>query len=170
MNVNNQLATLAYSSPDEVGFVCPNYPPGMPLTVTVATSAGESGPVSGTVQEVSPRILELRHPGSFEAPGERDFTMSSRPAEPGSEIVVLATGLGEAPAIRLATRVLFGGLEADSESIEADLGRPGVYAIRARVPEALPDGAIPVSLKIVSSIGVAATSNSVPAVIEHSVR
>lgn len=163
VHVNGQLAPVVYSSSGELGFVCPSFSPGTPLIVTVETGAGESAPVRGAIQEVSPRILELRHPGSSEAPGERDFTMSSWPARPGGEIVVLATGLGPD---RAAARLRFGDIESDAESIEADPDRPGVYAIHARIPQGLQAGAAPVTVKVVSSSGVEETSNSVRAVIE----
>ena len=114
--------------------------------------------------EVSPRILRLIHPDSRLVLA-RDFTESSSPAQPGDEVVLLATGLGGSPAMYGATvRVRFGATQARVSAVTAS-EEPGVYAVRVIVPDVPSAGDVPVELLVTASGGAEIASNPMDAMI-----
>jgi len=112
--------------------------------------------------EVSPRILRLIHPDSNLVLA-RDFTESSYPAQPGDEVVLLATGLGGSQATYGATvRVRFGSAEARATAVTA-ADKPGVYAVHVIVPDLPSTGDVSVELLLTTSGGKEIASNSIDA-------
>jgi hypothetical protein len=164
IEVNGQYAPPLYSSAEQVGLLCPDLPAGTPLSLTVETDAGKSAPITGIMKEASPRILRVVHPDS-QSVLARDFTESSYPAQPGDEVVLLATGLGGSPAMYGATvRVRFGTTEARVSAVTAS-GEPGVYAVHVIVPDVPSTGDVSVELLVTASGGVEIASNPIDALI-----
>jgi uncharacterized protein (TIGR03437 family) len=164
--VNGQYVPLLYSSAEQVALLCPDLPAGTSLSLTVETDAGKSAPIAGIMKEVSPRILQLIHPDSHLVL-ERDFTESSYPAQPGDELLLLATGLGGSQGMYGATvRVRFGAAEASVTAVNAS-EEPGVYAVHVIVPEVPATGDVPVELLVTASGGEAIASNPIEALIAH---
>ena len=178
VRVNGQAVPVLYTSATRVDFLCPTLDAGTPLSVVVETTAGLAGPMDTTMSEASPRILSMngssqnRRPLSFVATQdlltERDFSLSGHPAQPGDEVQIWATGLGEAGGTSAAALLVkIGEAYARTESVEPVTGHAGLYAIRVRVPAATTFGdAVPVQLQELMSSGPQLTSNVVTAAVE----
>jgi uncharacterized protein (TIGR03437 family) len=165
IQVNGQNVSPLDSSAEQVALTCPDLPAGTALSLTVETDDGKSAHITGIMKEVSPRILRLIHPDSHLVLA-RDFTESSYPAQPGDEVVLLATGLGGSPAMFESTvRVRFGATEARVSAVSASED-PGVYAIHVIVPDMPSAGDVPVELLVTASGGVEVASNPINAMIE----
>jgi uncharacterized protein (TIGR03437 family) len=98
---------------------------------------------------------------------ERNFRATSRPAQPGDQIVILATGLGSATGTLTETmRARLSDVYVGVESVQGVPGYAGVYAIQVRVPAAMIFGTEPVQLQMMTSEGHQLNSNSVTAAFE----
>jgi uncharacterized protein (TIGR03437 family) len=72
---------------------------------------------------------------------------SSTPAKAGTQVTILATGLGTKPD---ATKVSFGSFAAKQVAV-APSAYPGVFQIKATVPPEAPNGTLPVALSAATS-------------------
>jgi len=176
VKINDQAVPVLYSSATEVDFLCPALEAGSPLLLVVETPEGQTAPLSGTMNGASPAILPFdRRQHSQEAlsfaegrdlVAERDFRMVGHPAQPGDEVVIWVTGLGEGGANTAALLVKIGEAYATPDSVEPVAGRAGLYAIHVPVPAAATFGdAVPVALEVTSD-GRLLTSNVATAAIE----
>ena len=98
---------------------------------------------------------------------ERNFSVPAHPAQPGDEIVILATGLGSAAETSSGTMLVkVSDVYAGVESVQAVPGYAGVYAIQVPVPAAMTFGTVPVQLQMIAPDGHQLNSNSVTATFE----
>jgi uncharacterized protein (TIGR03437 family) len=98
---------------------------------------------------------------------ERNFSLPAHPAQPGDEIVILATGLGSAAETSSGTMVVkVSDVYAGVESVQAVPGYAGVYAIQVTVPSAMTFGTVPVQLQVMAPDGHRLNSNNVTATFE----
>ena len=186
VTVNGRAVPLLYSSAARVDFLCPAVAAGTQLSVAVASGNGASQPVTIGTVEAAPTILSLddskQNQGliAFRGPEadaagrrtsdlamERNFKVSSHPAQPGDQIVIFATGLG-AGAVSSTGGMLvrLSDVFAGVESVQAVSGYAGVYAIQVTVPAAMTFGTVPVALQMMIPEGHQLSSNSVTAVFE----
>ena len=154
VEVNGEPVPVLFSSATEVKFLCPALSAGTPLSVKVGSDLGATGALAGTMLEATPSIVTLDGSG----PGQgfvsiggtknlamyRNFRIPAQPAQPGDEILIMATGLGstaEPAAGRVAVKI--SGIDAPVESVTPS-GQAGLYTIQARVPSGVAFGdAIP---------------------------
>jgi uncharacterized protein (TIGR03437 family) len=105
--------------------------------------------------------------GSNDLVMERNFRAPSHPAQPGDQIVILATGLGSAAESWSGKMLVkLSDVYAGVESVQAVPGYAGVYAIQLRVPAAMAFGAVPVQLQMMTPDTHQLNSNTVTAVFE----
>jgi trimeric autotransporter adhesin len=177
VTVNNRAVPVLYSSPDRVDFLCPTAEAGTQLSVQVTSRFGLSQPVTVGMTEAVPTILStddsqqnlglILFDGMNDLVMERNFRVPAHPAQPGDQIVILATGLGSAPDSGLGTmQVRLSDVYVGAESVQAVPGHAGVSAILVRVPAAMTFGAVPVQLQMTTLDGHQTDSNSVTAVFE----
>jgi uncharacterized protein (TIGR03437 family) len=178
VRVNGQAVPVLYSSPTQVAILCPALDVDTLLSVAVETAGGLTAPLTAKMNEASPKILSVESSGQNQGPlsfvgthdqvKQRDFSQSGHPAQPGDEILILATGLGEAgrsPAASLLVKI--GDAYATAESVQPVAGQAGLLAIQLRVPASTAFGrAVPVQLQVLTSDGRQVTSNVVAAAIE----
>jgi uncharacterized protein (TIGR03437 family) len=173
VRMNGHQVAVVFASPTRVKFLCPAMAAGTELSMTVETPAGASEPLSGTMQAAAPRILLLEGWGanqgliyfadSNERVVDRSPREAGRPAQPGDEVLIWSTGLGQVGAESMAVKV--GGLDAGLRSMDPVPGSPGIYALRVRVPGGITPGA-PVQLQVTLPGGERLTSNTVTIAIE----
>ena len=158
-----------------VDFLCPAAAPGNPHTVTVDSEFGSSQPVTIKFGDANPTILSLddseqgliSFSGTDELVMERSFTAPSRPAQPGDQIIIYATGLGSGETSNSgAMTVQFGSVSAAIEAVSPVPGRPGLFSVQVQTPPAIPSGVVPVRLQITAVGGQLVSSNAVSATFE----
>jgi uncharacterized protein (TIGR03437 family) len=177
--VDGQAVPVLYSSADRVDFLCPATKPGTgtQLSVEVTSPFGSSQPVTIGMVEAVPTILSMgdspQNQGLISFSGmndlvmERNFSLPAHPAQPGDEIVILATGLGSAAETSSGTMVVkVSDVYAGVESVQAVPGYAGVYAIQVTVPSAMTFGTVPVQLQMMAPDGHQLNSNNVTATFE----
>jgi uncharacterized protein (TIGR03437 family) len=181
ININGQYMPVLFSSNTRVEFLCPSFVAGTSLSVMVENDSGNSAALAGLMQNVSPRILSIEDLGTnqglitFADTGElamfRNYRVAARPAQPGDELLLWATGFGsDADRLLETVSVRIGDGEAGVRSIEQVLGSPGLYIVRVSVPQTVSTGdAVPVSLDV-STPASAALSNIVFASFEPAIR
>jgi uncharacterized protein (TIGR03437 family) len=166
------VATLSVS-PMRVKFLCPAVEPGTTLSIVVATAAAASDPVSAVMQTVSPELSVLdgstadQGMVSFASRNEFvtaiDSRMLGRPAQPGDEILLWATGF--TAASRLSVKL--GGVDAELLGVRAVPGVVGLSTIRARVPAGTALGnTVPVMVVVTTPDGRPVQSNAVKVSVE----
>jgi len=173
VKVNGQAVPILFLSPTNVSFLCPGLEPGTPLSLVVETPAGSTLPLTGTMQAAWPTILSLD--GSHQGQGmisfagtnelvmERNFQVRGHPAQPGDDVVIWATGLGDRPTVQ----VRIAGSNAEVESVQPVSAYAGVFAVQVRVPlTALVGDAEPVLLEVATPNSQLVTSNVVTADFE----
>ena len=178
IKINGQYVSVTSASSTEVQFVCPSLPPGTPLAVTAVTESGSSEPLSSVMQSVAPWIF-LAEPinqtqGAVSFAGTTDLAMArntqipAHPAQPGDDIVILATGLGlasDASSWMVSANV--GGVDAVVNRVEALADRAGVYAVQVRVPVPLEFGdQVPIQLQVMGPDGKRLQSNRASIALE----
>ncbi len=177
--VNGQAIPVLYSSADRVDFLCPatKAGTGTQLAVEVTSPFGSSQPVTFGMVEGAPTILSMddspQNQGLISFSGmndlvmERNFSVSAHPAQPGDEIVILATGLGSAAEASSGTMLVkVSDVYAGVKSVQAVPGYAGVYAIHVTVPAAMTFGTVPVGLQMMAPDGHQLNSNYVTATFE----
>jgi uncharacterized protein (TIGR03437 family) len=176
--VNGQAAPVLFSSADRVDFLCPSAGTGMgtQLLVEVTSRFGSSQSLAIGIVEDVPTILSMDDSqqnqglilfyGTTDLVMERNFRVPSHPAQPGDQIVILATGLGLAADTSSGEmQIRLGDTYVGVDSVQAVPGHAGVYAILVRVPAAMTFGAVPVQVQMMTPYGQA-ISNSVTAAFE----
>jgi uncharacterized protein (TIGR03437 family) len=175
--VNGQAVPVLYSSSDQVDFLCPALGTGTQLSVAVSSRFGASQATAMGMVEATPTILSIGDSngnqglisfhGSNDLVMERNYRVPAHPAQPGDQIVILATGLGSAAeALSRTMLVKLGDVSVGVESVEAVPGHAGIYGIEMRVPAAMSFGAVPVQLQLMMPGADSLRSNSVTAVFE----
>jgi uncharacterized protein (TIGR03437 family) len=177
--VNGQPVAVLYSSANRVDFLCPASAagPGTQLSVEVTSLYGSSQPVTVAMVEAVPTILSMddlqQNQGLISFSGEsdlvmeRNFSVSSHPAQPGDQIVIFATGLGSAADSSSGTMLAkLSDVSVGVESVQPVQGHAGVYAIQVQVPAAMTFGAVPVQLQMTMPDGHQLSSNAVTAAFE----
>ena len=177
VEVNGEPVPVLFSSAAEVKFLCPALSAGTPLSVRVGSDLGVTGALAGTMLEATPSIVTLDGSGSgqgFVSIGGtknlamyRNFRIPAQPAQPGDEILIMATGLGstaESAVGRVAVQI--SGIDAPVESVTPS-GQAGLYTIQARVPSGVAFGdAIPTMVQVVTPTGHHFDSESVTLTVE----
>jgi uncharacterized protein (TIGR03437 family) len=178
VQVNNQFVTVLSVSSSQASFVCPILAPGTQLSLIVQSSAGQTPPLTGSMQFATPTILSLDGSGqgqgmvSFldgeELAMERNYRLAAHPAQPGDELAVWTTGLGWAgdPPTGMLT-VQIGGTLVPVESVQPVPQHAGVFSVSVRVPETITTGdAVPIQLTILTPDSKQMNSNIVTAAFE----
>ena len=178
VKVNDNYVPVLFSSATQVKFQCPSLNPGTPLAITVESKAGTTELLAVTMMEASPAVLQLdsssgtqgliSFPGTKDLVMNRNFRIPAKPAQPGDQVVVWATGLGPgAESTPGAVSVNLSGIDAPVESIDASPGNAGVYAIQIRVPAGVAFGdALPLRVEVSTPDGRRFDSNSVTVAVE----
>jgi uncharacterized protein (TIGR03437 family) len=163
--VNNKPAAIFYISPTQINVLAPIDSAAGPVPVMVTTPYGTTAPLNPTEQPISLGFLvfdapnahivaqhlpsyTLLGPASLSVPG---YTFT--PAKPGEFVIFYATGFGQTnPPITdqlsgtgpLPTlpSVTIGGLPAEVKY--AGLASPGLYQLNVIIPDAAPNGDLPV--------------------------
>ena len=176
--VNNLNQPVLFVSATRVNFLCPVLEPGAPLSIAVETASAQSEPMISTMQAASPTILSLdgsgRNQGLIFLSGTNDMAVErtprnhGQPAQPGDEILIWCTGLGQAVDAPTGTfSVKVGGVDAEVESVRAVPGHAGIYTVQARVPAATVFGdAVPVQIQVTGAAGGQSNSNTVTIAVE----
>ncbi len=176
--VNNLNQPVLFVSATRVNFLCPVLEPGAPLSIAVETASAQSEPMISTMQAASPTILSLdgsgRNQGLIFLSGTNDMAVErtprnhGQPAQPGDEILIWCTGLGQAVDAPTGTfSVKVGGVDAEVESARAVPGHAGIYTVQARVPAATVFGdAVPVQIQVTGAGGGQSNSNTVTIAVE----
>jgi uncharacterized protein (TIGR03437 family) len=177
--VDGHAVPVLYSSADRVNFLCPatKAETGTQLSVEVTSSFGSNQPVTIGMVEAVPTILSMddspqnqglvSFSGTNDLVMERNFKVPSHPAQPGDQIVILATGLGSAAISSSETMLVkLSDVYVGVESVQAVPGYSGVYAIQVRVPAAMTFGVVPVQLQMMTLDGHQLNSNGVSAAFE----
>jgi uncharacterized protein (TIGR03437 family) len=181
VRINGQYVPVLYSSSRRVDYQCPAESPGTNLSLVVETASGNSVPLTGTMRSVSPRLLSAN--GVSESLGiitssdtgelamYRNYQIPSRPAQPGDELLIWATGFGsDADRAPETVFVNVGQGEAVVRSVERLSGTSGIYAVRVSVPATVSTGdAVPIRLTISTPAG-SIESNTVFASFENVIR
>jgi uncharacterized protein (TIGR03437 family) len=172
MRINGTYATVLYSSPHSVDFLCPASAPGTPLEIVLETRLGTSNPIQTTMQEAAPGIM-MRDP-SPQSPafmhfssrsgmvGIPNYDHPSQVALPGDAVTLWATGVNctekdQVPS--LSIRV--GGNQVTADSVDAVFERPGTCGVRMKLPESMASGeAVPITLDQILSNGRVVSSNT----------
>jgi uncharacterized protein (TIGR03437 family) len=104
----------------------------------------------------------ITHSGTATLVMTPDYRRLSSAALPGELVTVYATGIAAEGEVSVAAD----GMEIRPQSIIAVPELAGIYQVSARLPSGLPDGDIPVSLKVKLLDGATAASNDVSIAIE----
>ena len=178
VEVNGVSVPVLFSSDTAVKFLCPASAAGTPLSVKLESDLGSTGTVTGTMQEATPEIVTLDGSGhgqglvSFTGTNNlamyRNFRMPAQPAQPGDEILIVATGLGQnADTAVGSVGVKISGIDAAVRSVTPLPGQAGLYAIQASVPAAVAfDDAVPLQIQVITPGGRQITSGSVTMTVE----
>jgi uncharacterized protein (TIGR03437 family) len=177
--INGTTIPVLYSSEDRVHFLCPTSATvsETQFSVEVTSDFGSSEPVTMGMAEASPQLLStngsaqgqglISFSGTNELVMDRNFSVASHPAQPGDQIVILATGLGSALGLAADTMVVhLGDVPVGVTSVEAVPRGAGVFAIHVSVPPAMAFGTERVQLQMTGADGRQFTSNGVTAVFE----
>jgi hypothetical protein len=90
--------------------------------------------------------------------------MSSYPAQPGEEVLIIATGLGDSVRMTDAVKVQFGDFLAVVDATESDASDGELYLLHTRVPFGLETGNVPVRLKVTRADRELTSSDTVAAI------
>lgn len=175
VQINGQKVPMLSATPSEVHFICPALPSGTPLQVAVETESGTSSSAM-SMESTSPRIFTLGGGApaqavvSFSDTSDfamaRNFQVAAHPAQPGDEVLIWGTGLGN-PANTGQISVTMGGVAAEVEAVMTMPGHAGVYAVQVRVPVATSFGdEVPVKLLVVGGDNKPVASNTATLAIE----
>jgi uncharacterized protein (TIGR03437 family) len=166
VRVNNILAPMFFSTPQQVGVQIPFEVAGQSTaTVTVSVGGLTSATRTINIAPTSPGVFTVNQSGGgpgIIAHADGSLVSAENPARPNEIVVLFATGLGVvspslgtgAPSAgnqtAAATTVLVGGnSSATVEFSGASPGFVGLYQVNFRVPANTPAGAsIPVSLTV----------------------
>lgn len=167
VEINNQRLPLFFVSPNQINAMVPhNYQPVQNAVLRVVRNNVPGTPVRVDVAPAVPGIFQ--QPGGIGVVVNQDFSVNgpSRPAAPGSAIVIYATGLGPvrnapnpgvpasltelSPTLQPVT-VSIGGRAADVTFAGLTPGFIGLYQVNAIVPTNLPAG--PHALVVTSGDG-----------------
>ena len=137
---------------DSVPFLCPDVPPGTPLSVRLENPAGTTETLQSVMQAATPGIFMLDHStqgmilldiGGVAA--VRSYRVAGQPAQPGDHISIRATGMGAGSNIVAK----LGDLEVPVESTEPVAEMPGAVDIHISIPAGVQVGnAVPVRLRV----------------------
>lgn len=177
VEVNGASVAVLFRSATTVKFLCPDLAPGTTLAVQVDTDAGSTGVLSGTMLEATPDLATLDGSGQGQAVAyiggtgnlamNRNFRTSAQPAQPGDEILITATGLGQI-ASGGRVEVSISGIDAAADSVIPLQGEAGLYTIQARVPTAAALGnAVPLQIQVITPDGRQFLSKSATVTIEQ---
>jgi uncharacterized protein (TIGR03437 family) len=177
VRINGELVPVLFSSPTRVRFLCPALSPDVPLSLVVETNTGDTEPITGRMQEATPKILSID--GTDSGPGliffagtaeiamQRNYRFAAHPAQAGDQVVLWVTGLGSSQRVPGTIQIRIGDVPAEIESIEPVPDHVGINAISTQIPAGAGVGdMVPVQIEIMSSEGRLLTSNSVTTVIE----
>jgi uncharacterized protein (TIGR03437 family) len=135
------------------------------------------------MKDVAPELFTLdgTNQGVILA-GETNQTVLSRPAKPGESLTIYATGLGEfddrvatgaaallnmSPLSKNQTRIVVGGREIESTTVEPSPGNAGLTRVVAQLPPSIPAGdSVPLFVRIILSDGTTVESNEVTLAID----
>ena len=178
VNVNGQYVPLLSASPTQVRFLCPAMDPATQLQVVVETASAVTEPLTTVMQSASPWIFSLdasgQNQGMVSLAGTTELAMSrnpqvpAKPAQPGDDIRIWATGLGSSAWVSTSTvSVNLAGVDASVESVNAVPGLAGVYTIQVRVPLPTTFGdAMPLEVQVATPDGKQFKSNRVTVAVE----
>ncbi len=146
VTVNGQEATVLAVTPDQINLQ-------IPITVEpgVAELRVQRGPLVS-----DPMLIRIApvSPGLFRAVRSDGSTVSAdNPAQPGEELLLLATGLGVRDFLDLTEDLGTVQLEINRRrfeplSLRTVAGFPGLYELGMTVPDEIPDGPLSISLLV----------------------
>ena len=196
VKINGNAMPLVFASTSQINFQCPLLRAGSPLEITVVTADGVLlPPLQSTMLPAAPDLFTLSgmnkngtNQGVILITSTNELAMpktagtASRPAQPGENLTIYATGLGEtqdivplgtpapsAPLILLKNKitVVIGGIEIDPELSTLAPGRVGLDQINAQLPEGVPTGpAVSLYLQVTMADGTVVRSNAVTLAID----
>jgi uncharacterized protein (TIGR03437 family) len=164
VKINDERAPIVYSSETRVKFLCPQLPAGTQIALTVENKSGASNIVAAVVDSAAPLILTVdgadtnqglvSFSGTSELVMERNHQIRARPAQPGDQIAIWATGLGVTAPPLSAVSVKVGGMYAVVDSVQPVPAMAGVYTVQVRIPDGAVSGEdVPVELQVAGSDG-----------------
>ncbi|MEO7146112.1 MAG: putative Ig domain-containing protein, partial [Bryobacteraceae bacterium] len=169
ISVNSEFAVVTGSSDTEIAFVCPDLPPGTPLSVQARRGARSSNTLTETMAEAAPGIFSLDGTGTGQGMAlasassmvlmHRSPELPSQPAVRRDPISILATGLGSG-GVTDPTRlqVSIGEVAVRPESVSVK--SPGVWEVLVKIPETAAIGeAVPLRLELTLTDGSIAAGN-----------
>nr|MCU0782173.1 hypothetical protein [Akkermansiaceae bacterium] len=166
VRINGREAAIYFISPTQINGLAPANLPEGPADVQVVRGAETSASFTATVRALSPAFFVMLAPSYAAARHHPDYKLVAlpeqfpgctagidcppRPAQPGEWLLFYGTGFGPVtsavpPLMTLPVRVRFGSTWA--EGLGA-LASPGLYQIAVQVPEATPEGDIPVIAEV----------------------
>jgi uncharacterized protein (TIGR03437 family) len=196
VKINGDAMPLVFASTSQINFQCPLLRAGSPLEITVVTADGVLlPPLQSTMLPAAPDLFTLSgmnkngtSQGVILITYTNELAMpktagtASRPAQPGENLTIYATGLGETqdivplgtpapsdPVILLKNKitVVIGGIEIDPELSTLAPGRVGLDQINAQLPQGVPTGpAVSLYLQVTMPDGTVVRSNTVTLAIQ----
>jgi uncharacterized protein (TIGR03437 family) len=165
--VNGVYTPILSASAGQVEFLCPSFPAGTPLDISVQTRAGQSSALRTTMEETAPAILTVDdtprghalavHANSDELAALPSFRYPARPALSGQLISVWATGIE--CAVSQPLRVNLGGQSVAAESMQSLSQMAGACQITFRVPAGVTGDSVSLTLEVTRSDATVAISN-----------
>ncbi|MBI4906772.1 MAG: hypothetical protein HY820_24295 [Acidobacteria bacterium] len=145
--LNGEPCIVVMASDGQIQFVAPRGLAGDSAVLSVTSLLGDSGDVEVPVFAVQPGLFYSPANGEAQATVQ-GFLTSQQAALPGDILEMLATGLGplqpsalsSVEEVALQPQVTIGGVPAEVVFAGMPAPKPGVYIIRARVPEQAPQG------------------------------
>jgi uncharacterized protein (TIGR03437 family) len=189
--INGNAMPLVFASTSQINLQCPLLPQGSLLEITVVNGNGvRLPPVHSTMLAAAPDLFTLSgantngaNQGVILITSTNELAMrkttgtASRPAQPGENLTIYATGLGETqdivplgtpassnPPILLKNEitVVVGGTKIDSQRPTLAPGTVGLDQINAQLPDGTPVGpAVSLYIQVTTPDGTVVRSNTV---------
>lgn len=165
VKINGKDAAVYFISPTQLNVQAPTDTALGDVPVVVTTSAGAGAPATAQLQAVAPAFFLWQE--KYAVATRPDFSwigkpdlfpgVTTTPARPGDVVILWGTGFGETnppvaagktvtgtTALTSTPTVRIGGTGAEFLGGALSPGSAGLYQIVVRVPDATPDGDIPV--------------------------
>ena len=172
--VNGTSAPVIRASSQQVDFVCPQLPPGTPLTVSLEAGNRSSNELRTVMENTAPGLFLLDNSGGglgliLHARGLAAlprFDRAGMPASAGDAITLFATGINCDESRGAPKPLLYIGHAYQQVAVQPS-SFAGVCEVHAVVPTGLPGSEVRLVLEAVRDDGTPVRSNQILMAIEN---